>query len=92
MMKPLHFISDKLNSVITCLYSNERKRSKRMQKLIRQFCYANLLWLIAFLVDYGIELFQVINSERVTFMGLYIKSTEDSNTLYTVFGFTPKII
>ncbi len=63
-----------------------------MQKLIKQFSYATLLWVIVFLIDYGVELFQVINSERVTLMGLYIKSTEDSSGLYTIFGFTPKII
>ncbi|WP_303974700.1 hypothetical protein, partial [Streptococcus merionis] len=48
--------------------------------------------IIVFLIDYGVELFQVINSERVTLMGLYIKSTEDSSGTYTIFGFTPKII
>ncbi len=63
-----------------------------MQKLIKQFSYATLLWVIVFLIDYGVELFQVINSERVTLMGLYIKSTEDSSGLYTIFGFTSKII
>ncbi|OJF71475.1 hypothetical protein A9Q68_09645 [Streptococcus bovimastitidis] len=63
-----------------------------MQKMIKQFCYINLLWLILFLIDYGIELFQVNNSERITVMGLYIKSAENSNGLYTVFGLTYKIL
>lgn len=62
-----------------------------IQKYSKQFCYVNLFWVIIFLIDYGIELFQVSNSERITMMGLFIKNTENDNGIYTIFGMTPKL-
>lgn len=47
--------------------------------------------MISFLIDYGIELFQVRNSERITMMGLFIKNTKSNNGMYTIFGITPKL-
>ncbi len=57
-----------------------------MKQFLQQYTYATLVWLVLFIVDFGIELFQIVNETRVTMMGLVIKNVDTPEVLYNLFS------
>lgn len=57
-----------------------------MKQYLQQFTYATLAWLLLFVVDFGVELFQIFNETRITLMGLIIQNIDTKETLTNVFS------
>ncbi len=57
-----------------------------MKQYLQQFTYATLTWLFLFVVDVGVELFQIFNETRTTLMGLVIQNIDTKETLTNVFS------
>lgn len=61
-----------------------------MKNYLQQVTYASLVWVVVFLMNFGVELFQVYNETRVTLMGLQIQNIDNKETLTNFFSLTPR--
>ncbi|EGP66329.1 hypothetical protein HMPREF9182_1031 [Streptococcus sp. oral taxon 056 str. F0418] len=61
-----------------------------MKSYLQQITYASLTWLLAFITDSGIELFQIYNDTRTTLMGLQIQNIDTKETVTNFFSLTPR--
>ncbi|MDO5079075.1 MAG: hypothetical protein Q4D67_05525 [Streptococcus minor] len=61
-----------------------------MKNYLQQVTYASLVWAVAFLMNFGVELFQVYNETHITLMGLQIQNIDNKETLTNFFSLTPR--
>lgn len=61
-----------------------------MKNYLQQLTYASVAWLVIFLANFGIELFQIVNETRITLMGLRIQNIDTDETLTNFFSLTPR--
>lgn len=62
-------------------------------KYFKQIIWASGIWLVLFLLDYLIELFQITKTSTViTFTGLKMNTTLTSSEIYTLFSPTLRIL
>lgn len=61
-----------------------------MKMYLQQLTYASMAWLVIFLANFGIELFQIVNETKVTLMGLRIQNIDTTETLTNFFSLTPR--